>query len=79
MQTQLLHIQDNITTFVAITTETVFMDQDLINEINKEILIQAIKQWIRTYYPVALAESLCSQIDDAKHFAKWIEAISKSR
>lgn len=55
------------------------MNQDLINEINKEILIQAIKQWIRTNYPTAIAESFCSQIDDAKHFAKWIEAISKSR
>ena len=55
------------------------MDQDLINEINKEILIQAIKQWIRANYPTAIAELFCSQIDDAKHFAKWIEAISKSR
>lgn len=55
------------------------MNQDIINEIKKEAVIQALKQWIRTCYPPLYAELYCRQIDDAKHFAKWIEAIRNSQ
>ena len=55
------------------------MNQDIINEIRKEAAIQVFKQLIRTCYPPLYAEAYCHQIDGAKYFAKWIEAIRNSQ
>lgn len=55
------------------------MDNDIVNDIRREFLIQALKQSIRTSYHPVVAEVYCRQIDDVKHFAKWLEAIQKSQ
>lgn len=55
------------------------MENDIVNEIKKEILIQALKQWIRANYHPVLAELYCCQLDDVKHFTKWLETIHKSQ
>lgn len=54
------------------------MNEDIVNEIRKEVLVEILKRWIRSNYPPAVAEIYCHQIDDAKHFAKWLETIKKS-
>ena len=54
------------------------MDNDIINDIKKEFLVQALKQWIRGNYHPIVAEMYCQQVDDAKHFAKFLEMIQKS-
>ena len=46
------------------------MENDIVNEIKKEILIQVLKQWIRANYHPIIAELYCHQFDDVKHFAK---------
>jgi len=53
------------------------MSKDIVNEINKEILIQMLKQWIKANYPPVLADLYCHQLDDAKHFAKLLETMMK--
>ena len=55
------------------------MGDDIVNDIKKEFLVQALKQWIRANYHPIVAEMYCQQVDDAKHFAKWLEAIQKSQ
>lgn len=55
------------------------MDNDIVNDIKREFLIQALKQSIRTTYHPVVAEMYCQQIDDVKYFAKWLEAIQKSQ
>ena len=57
----------------------VIMNNDIVNDIKKEFLIQALKQWIRANYHPVIADLYCRQFDDVKHFAKWLEAIQKSQ
>lgn len=52
---------------------------DIVNDIKKEFLIQALKQSIRATFHPFIAEKYCQQIDDVTHFAKWLEAIQKSQ
>ena len=54
------------------------MNEDIVNEIRKEVFIEVLKSGIRSCYPPAVAEVYCQQIDDAKHFAKLLETIRKS-
>jgi hypothetical protein len=55
------------------------MENDNINDIRREFLIQAFKQSIRASFHPVVADFYCRQVDDAKHFAKWLEAIQKSQ
>ena len=55
------------------------MKNDILNDIKKEVLIQALKQWIMANYHPVVAEMYCQQVDDVKHFAKWLETIQKSQ
>lgn len=55
------------------------MDNDIVNDIKKEFLVQALKQWLRANYNPIVAELYCQQVDDAKHFSKWLETIQKSQ
>ncbi len=52
---------------------------DIVNDIKKEFLIQALKRSIRATVHPFIAEKYCQQIDDVTHFAKWLEAIQKSQ
>lgn len=55
------------------------MNNDIVNDIKREILIQALKQGIRANYHPVIADLYCRQFDDVKHFAKWLDAIQKSQ
>ena len=55
------------------------MENDIVYDIRREFLIQALKQSIRTTYHPIIAEVYCRQIDNVTHFAKWLEAIKKSQ
>ena len=55
------------------------MSNDIVNDIKKEFLIHALKQWIRANCHPIVAELFCRQFDDVNHFAKWLEAIQKSQ
>ena len=55
------------------------MENDIVNDIKKEFLIQALKQSIRATFHPFIAEKYCQQIDDVTHFAKWLETIQKSQ
>ena len=52
---------------------------DVVNDLKREFLLQAVKQSIRASFHPFLAEKYCQQIDDATHFAKWLETIQKSQ
>lgn len=55
------------------------MENYIITDIRREFLIQALKQSIRVRFHPVLAEFYCRQVDEAKHFAKLLEAIQKSQ
>jgi len=55
------------------------MEKDIEIDYRREFLIQALKQSIRATFNPFVAEKYCQQIDDVTHFAKWLEAIRKSK
>ena len=55
------------------------MENDIVKDIRREFLIQALKQSIRAAFHPLVAEKYCQQIDDVTHFAKWLEVIQKSQ
>ena len=55
------------------------MENDIVKDIRREFLIHALKQSIRANFHPFVAEKYCQQIDDATHFAIWLEAIQKSQ
>lgn len=55
------------------------MENVIVNDIRRGFLIQALKQSIRAIFHPLVAEKYCQQIDDVTHFAKWLEAIRKSK
>lgn len=49
------------------------MNEGIIKEIRKEVLVEILKRWIRCSYPPVVAELHCHQIDDTKYFVKMVE------
>lgn len=48
---------------------------DIANEISREMFVEWMKQGIRATYPPQIAEVYCHQVDDAKQLAKLLEKI----
>ena len=55
------------------------MENVIVNDIRRGFLIQALKQSMRAIFHPLVAEKYCQQIDDVTHFAKWLDAIQKSK
>lgn len=55
-----------------------YMNEDIVNEIRKEVVVEMPKRWMWNCYPPTVAEVYCHHIDNIKHIAKWLETIRKS-
>jgi hypothetical protein len=49
---------------------------DIINDIQKELFLHIIKTQIRTMYQPEVAEIYCQQIDDEKVLVEWLKKIA---
>lgn len=52
-------------------------NNDILNEITKEMFVECLKTGIRNTYPHNIAETYCRQIDDMSHFLKLLDLMKK--